>query len=345
MANDTELERKQLQVFCGGAGEQQTSVFGTMKNPAPDYSKDPETLQGTNWPQGWQNAIAADDAPFMEDMNSLFYVLSYMIKYLYQHGIPEWSNKETYTASKSVVLRNGKFYLAKQTTGADNPQDPATDSSNTYWYMALDPVNPPADQNWVQGYAQSLANLSQTIDGSTSKYPSNKAVQTAVGAKQNTITGAASTIVSNNLTANRALISNDSGKVAVSTITSTELGYLDGVTSAIQTQLNNLNNKFNNSSYSMVPNFSSITRWGNQKYTVPSNGWLFVLMGSDVNRSVIVTFNTPNNVPFQQLQFGRANGYAVRYDSMIPLRKGNVITISNAETTGLSVAVFFIASI
>lgn len=239
MANDTELARKQLQVFCGGAGEQQTSVFGTMKNPDPDYSKDPETLQGANWPQGWQNAIAADDAPFMEDMNSLFYVLSYMIKYLYQHGIPEWSSKETYTAHKSVVLRNGKFYLAKQTTGADNPQDPATDSSNTYWYLALDPVNPPADQNWVKGYAQSLANLSQTIDGSTSKYPSNKAVQTAVGAKQNTITGAATTIVSSNLATNRALISDGSGKVAVSAVTSTELGYLDGVTSSIQTQLNN----------------------------------------------------------------------------------------------------------
>lgn len=157
MANDTELERKQIQVFCGGAGEQQTSVFGTMKNPVPDYSKDPETLQGTNWPQGWQNAIAADDAPFMEDMNSLFYVLSYMTKYLYQHGIPEWSNKETYTASKSVVLRNGKIYVAKQTTGADNPQDPATDSSNTYWYLALDPVNAPADQSWVKGYAKNIS--------------------------------------------------------------------------------------------------------------------------------------------------------------------------------------------
>lgn len=39
------------------------------------------------------------------------------------------------------------------------------------------------------------------------------------------------------LTASRALISNSSGKVAVSAVTSTELGYLDGVTSAIQDQL------------------------------------------------------------------------------------------------------------
>lgn len=55
--------------------------------------------------------------------------------------------------------------------------------------------------------------------------------------KQATITGGATTITSSNLTASRALVSNASGKVAASAITSTELGYLDGVTSNIQTQL------------------------------------------------------------------------------------------------------------
>ena len=60
----------------------------------------------------------------------------------------------------------------------------------------------------------------------------------AIATKQNTITGAASTITSSNLTASRALIANGSGKVAVSDTTSTELGYVHGVTSAIQTQLN-----------------------------------------------------------------------------------------------------------
>lgn len=62
-------------------------------------------------------------------------------------------------------------------------------------------------------------------------------LQTTLDGKQATVTGAATTITSSNLTANRALISNGSGKVAVSAVTSTELGYLDGVTSAIQTQL------------------------------------------------------------------------------------------------------------
>lgn len=60
----------------------------------------------------------------------------------------------------------------------------------------------------------------------------------ALGSKQDKIVGGASTITGDNLTANRALVSNGSGKVAVSAVTATELGYLDGVTSNVQTQLN-----------------------------------------------------------------------------------------------------------
>ena len=41
------------------------------------------------------------------------------------------------------------------------------------------------------------------------------------------------------VTANRALVSNGNGKVSASATTATEIGYVHGVTSAIQTQLNN----------------------------------------------------------------------------------------------------------
>jgi fructose-specific component phosphotransferase system IIB-like protein len=63
------------------------------------------------------------------------------------------------------------------------------------------------------------------------------AIQTQLDGKQATITGAATTIDDTDLTASRALVSDGSGKVAVSDVTSTELGYLDGVTSAVQTQV------------------------------------------------------------------------------------------------------------
>ena len=62
-------------------------------------------------------------------------------------------------------------------------------------------------------------------------------IQTQLNSKQATITGAATTVVSNDLTVNRALVSDNSGKISISEITATELGYLDGVTANIQNQM------------------------------------------------------------------------------------------------------------
>jgi hypothetical protein len=55
--------------------------------------------------------------------------------------------------------------------------------------------------------------------------------------KQNNITGAATTIVSNDLAVSMGVVSDSSGKVGVSTATAAEVAYLSGVTSAIQTQI------------------------------------------------------------------------------------------------------------
>ena len=80
----------------------------------------------------------------------------------------------------------------------------------------------------------------QYLNGVTS------AIQTQLDAKAAAITGGASTIATSDLTASRALASNASGKVAVSSVTATELGYVSGVSSAIQTQLDAKNVKANN---------------------------------------------------------------------------------------------------
>lgn len=79
------------------------------------------------------------------------------------------------------------------------------------------------------------------IGNETEQAPSVSSVKTYIDAglaeKQAIVTGGASTITSTDLTASKALISDANGKVAVSSVTSTELGHLAGVTSAIQTQL------------------------------------------------------------------------------------------------------------
>lgn len=57
--------------------------------------------------------------------------------------------------------------------------------------------------------------------------------------KQAAITGAASTITTSNLNSSIVPVTNSSGKIISSGVATTTLGYLNGVTSAIQTQLNN----------------------------------------------------------------------------------------------------------
>lgn len=81
------------------------------------------------------------------------------------------------------------------------------------------------------------SSITSTVLGYLSGVTSS--IQTQLNGKQATVTGGATSILSSNLTASRALVSDASGKVAVSSVTSTQLGYLSGVTSAIQTQLNN----------------------------------------------------------------------------------------------------------
>ncbi|MBF0402099.1 MAG: hypothetical protein HQL90_15210, partial [Magnetococcales bacterium] len=87
----------------------------------------------------------------------------------------------------------------------------------------------------TSAYNTALTGLSTAEIGTLSGVTS--AIQTQLGGKQASITGAASSITTSNLSLSMALVSDGSGKVAASAVTATELGYVSGVTSAIQTQL------------------------------------------------------------------------------------------------------------
>ena len=85
--------------------------------------------------------------------------------------------------------------------------------------------------------ARTAVIASSISDNDTTHAPSGDAVFDALAGKQATITGAATTIASSDLTASKALVSDSSGKVSASSVSSTTLGYLDA-TSSVQTQLN-----------------------------------------------------------------------------------------------------------
>lgn len=110
---------------------------------------------------------------------------------------------------------------------------PATGSAGAL-YVAL-------DTNKVYRWSGSVYVEISGSPGSTDAVPEGSVNLYYTDARARAaITGAASTLLTSNLAASMALVSDASGKVAAhANVSATELGYLDGATSNIQTQLNN----------------------------------------------------------------------------------------------------------
>ena len=135
-------------------------------------------------------------------------------------GVATGVNTTGYTTG-SMLYQNGSGGLThtKPTTG-------------TYQAVAV-PLNAKTDGALLVEFTEP-----NPVDWD-SRYYTETEVNNLLSGKQATITGAATTITSSNLTASMALVSDSSGKVAAhGTVSATELGYLDGVTSSVQTQLN-----------------------------------------------------------------------------------------------------------
>lgn len=103
-----------------------------------------------------------------------------------------------------------------------------------------------------EGAAETLDTIGEISSAIQENQTMLDTLNDAIGKKQNTITGAATTIANANLTTNRALVSNGSGKVGVSAVTATELSYLDGVTSNIQAQFSGKANTTHNQTLSTI---------------------------------------------------------------------------------------------
>lgn len=155
----------------------------------------------------------------------------------------------TGTVTRLPVGTNG--YVLGVTAGIPTweAKQPVPNGGTTAQYLAKN-SNTDGDVAWVTLTAAKITDVTATAaelnitDGLTAtttelNYSSGvtSGIQTQINSKQATITGAATTVVSSNLTASRAVISDGSGKLDVSTVTSTELAHLSGVTSPLQSQI------------------------------------------------------------------------------------------------------------
>lgn len=126
----TKIERKTQKIFAGNAATDELAVFGSMITGTPVYNDDIEALQSEAYTEGWKAAVAANEAPFMEEMNAVQYGFSKQLAYLFQQGIAEWDAGTTYYLN-SFCQVGGVIYKSMQDENINH--SPADDTEGTYW--------------------------------------------------------------------------------------------------------------------------------------------------------------------------------------------------------------------
>ena len=136
-----QLSRAIQRIFGESGGVDEFAEIGSRAAGSPQTSKDLTDIQSrVQFLQGWfQTTIRQTlpdgteaDLPASEDLNSLFYLLSTQLAYIYQNGIPEWldSADQRYYADVSFVQVGGDVYQALQGDDGANinaQRNPATE--------------------------------------------------------------------------------------------------------------------------------------------------------------------------------------------------------------------------
>ena len=123
------IKRTTQKIFGGNAPADDIAIMGSFKSGTPVYTDDVEKLQNTVYEEGYGSAIISNVAPFMEEQNSVPYVLSKQLAYLFQEGIPEF-DKDTEYYIGSICKYGGVLF----TSVSDNNKGHQPDSDDgTNW--------------------------------------------------------------------------------------------------------------------------------------------------------------------------------------------------------------------
>ena len=127
------LDRKDVKIFAENSKETLITEFRTedSEGNTASFSRDPDVIQNENYSQGWVNDTNnLNTKIYGEDLNAVNYVLSYLLKYLYENGIAEWKSTTTYYQN-SICKVDNALYLSLQNNNIGN--DPT--STVSYWKL------------------------------------------------------------------------------------------------------------------------------------------------------------------------------------------------------------------
>lgn len=132
-----ELTTKAQQIFGATGPTGVLGQFGSLKAGSPTYSNDPDVIQGlAAFGQGLSGAIINNAPPAIQDINSLFYLISRQIAYLMQTGIPEWNEDTTYYIGSFVSAPNGENGAIFISVTDDNIGNLLSDTSKWMLYRS-----------------------------------------------------------------------------------------------------------------------------------------------------------------------------------------------------------------
>ena len=162
------LQRKNQKVFAGEATN--NGVFGSLQAGTKQYSNDVETIQSLSaYNTGWNSAtISSEKLPPLAEFQSLQYMMTSQLAYIFQEGVPEWNANTTYYSGSCVKVIDGSNFSLFVSL-VDNNTSATTVSSD--WGLVFS----------TESGVQNLTNLVQNLNNpNTTTYPSTQAVQQAI---------------------------------------------------------------------------------------------------------------------------------------------------------------------
>lgn len=128
------LSRVKQKIFGETASSSEMGKIGSDAAGSPATTKDLALIQSLSQYAAGLYAITASagQPPRIQDINSLFFLVSSQIAYNFQAGIPEWESATEYYANISFVTKGGIIY--KSLTGSGGSpnvgNDPTSDVVN-----------------------------------------------------------------------------------------------------------------------------------------------------------------------------------------------------------------------
>lgn len=125
------LVQKRTKIFAYVGATGVLSEFGSYAESDPTYSDDIDNLQSRNaWGDGFSSAVNSNNCPMIQDMNTLFYILTSQLVYLAQEGLPEWNSEKTYYIGSFIKEQDGRVFMS---VVDDNLNNALTDT--TKWKL------------------------------------------------------------------------------------------------------------------------------------------------------------------------------------------------------------------